>query len=140
MYAAQDTAWETIDQTLVDLAERVGEIDAEIGRWLVVAAKENVHRRLGYASLHEYVERRLGFDRRTARERLRVARALDALPELRSALAKGERSWTAVREITRIATPENELAWIASTERLTVRQIEKMVAGRKAGDDPTAPK
>jgi len=137
MYAAHDTIWQTIDQTLLGLAARAGDLDAEIGRWLVAAAREGVHRYFGFASLAEYVERRLGFDARTTRERLRVARALESLPEVRRSLASGERSWSAVREITRVATPENESAWVAKTERMTVRQIERLVAGRRPGDDPT---
>ncbi len=137
MHAAHDTIWQTIDQTLLGLAARVGDLDAEIGRWLVAAAREGVHCHFGFASLAEYVERRLGFDARSTRERLRVARALESLPEVRRLLASGQRSWSAVREITRVATPENESAWVARTERMTVRQIERLVAGRKPGDDPT---
>ncbi len=137
MHAAHDTIWQTIDQTLLGLAARAGDLDAEIGRWLVAAAEEGVHRHFGFASFAEYVERRLGFDARTTRERLRVARALESLPEVRRSLASGERSWSAVREITRVATPENESAWVAKTERMTVRQIERLVAGRRPGDDPT---
>ncbi len=137
MHAAHDTVWQTIDQTLLGLAARAGDLDAEIGRWLVAAAREGVHRHFGFASLAEYVERRLGFDARTTRERLRVARALESLPEVRRLLASGERSWSAVREITRVATPENESVWAARTERMTVRQIERLVAGRKPGDDPS---
>ncbi len=137
MHAAHDTVWQTIDQALLGLAARAGDLDAEIGRWLVAAAREGVHRHFGFASLAEYVERRLGFDARTTRERLRVARALESLPEVRRLLASGERSWSAVREITRVATPENESVWAARTERMTVRQIERLVAGRKPGDDPS---
>ncbi len=137
MHDAHDTIWQTIDQTLLGLAARAGDLDAEIGRWLVAAAREGVHRYFGFASLAEYVERRLGFDARTTRERLRVARALESLPEVRRSLASGERPWSAVREITRVATPENESAWVARTDRMTVRQIERLVAGRKPGDDPT---
>ncbi len=139
MHAAHDTIWQTIDQTLLGLAARAGDLDAEIGRWLVAAASEGVHRHC-FASFAEYVERRLGFDPRTTRERRRVARALEALPEVRKLLASGERSWSAVSEITRVATPESESAWVARTERMTVRQIERLVAGRKPGDDPTEAK
>ncbi len=137
MHAARDTIWQTIDLTLLGLAARAGDLDAEIGRWLVAASREGVHRHFGFASFAEYVERRLGFDARTTRERLRVARALEELPEVRRLLTSGERSWSAVREITRVATPENESTWVARTERMTVRQIERLVAGRKPGDDPT---
>jgi len=45
--------------------------------------------------------------------------------------------WSAVREIMRVATPETEEAWIEKSERMTVRQLEAMVAGRRPGDLPT---
>ena len=67
MHAAHNTIWQTIDQTLLGLAARAGDLDAEIGRWLVAASREGVHRHFGFASFAEYVERRLGFDARTTR-------------------------------------------------------------------------
>ncbi len=113
-----------------------GALDVEIGRWLLVAQREGVERELGFGSFAEYVERRLGFDARTTYERLRVARALETLPGLAALLRTGERSWSAVRELTRVAKPENEAAWIEASERKTVRQIEAEVSGREPGDNP----
>ena len=75
MHAAHDTIWQTIDQTLLGLAARAGDLDAEFGRWLIAAAREGVHRHFVFASLAAYVERRPGFDTRTTRKRLRDAPA-----------------------------------------------------------------
>lgn len=44
-------------------------------------------RELGYASILEYVERVLGYGPRVAKDRLRVARALETLPALATSLA-----------------------------------------------------
>ena len=49
-----------------------------------------------------------GIDRHTAREKVRVARALPGLPLLSEALAEGELSYSKVRALTRVATAENE--------------------------------
>ena len=49
-----------------------------------------------------------GIDTHTAREKVRVARALTELPLLSEALAKGELGYSKVRALTRIATSENE--------------------------------
>ncbi len=138
MHVAHDSdlAWTTIDEAIVRLAQQKGALDVEIGRCLLVAQRERVERRLGFGSFVEYVERRLGYDARTTHERLRVARALEALPRLAALLRAGARSWSAVRELTRVATPETEEAWVEASDRMTVRQVEAMVAGHAPGARP----
>ncbi len=128
--------WTVIDEAITRLAADKGALDLDIGRWLLVAHREGVERRLGFGSFAEYVERRLGYDARTTFERLRVARALEVLPALAALLRRGQRSWSAVRELTRVATPDTEAAWVEASERMTVRQVEAMVAGRESGDLP----
>jgi hypothetical protein len=54
------------------------------------AHRLRVHESLGFAGFSEYVERHCGCARREARERLRVAKALDELQELSHALQTGE--------------------------------------------------
>jgi len=95
-----------------------------------------VHLHLGYATLAEYVERVLGYDGRMTAERLRVAEALESLPLLSTTLLEGRLSWSAVRELTRVAAPETEEAWLAAAAGRTVRQIEEAVAGHRPGDRP----
>jgi hypothetical protein len=95
-----------------------------------------VHARAGYASLREYAERVIGLNARQSEERLRVGRALADLPLLDAALAAGELPWSAVREITRVATSQNEGAWLAWAASRRVHQIERAVAARKPGDGP----
>src|SRR6188474_2545602 len=78
--------WVQIDSWGKSLRGRQGEMDVEIGDWLLAARDENVHRRIGHASLLEYAERRLGLDGHSIRERLRVAEVLVGLPALRETL------------------------------------------------------
>jgi hypothetical protein len=98
-----------------------------------------VHRRLGFASFGEYVERHFGYNGRLVKEKLRVAFALERLPQTSEALRGGELNWSAVRELTRVATPETECAWLESARGLTVRQVEELVSGRGPGDLPSDP-
>jgi hypothetical protein len=114
-------------------------LDAEEAGWLVEAVRVRVHERLGCGSVLEYLERVLGYGPRLAKERLRVAEALSQLPALRTCLANGELAWSAVRELSRVATPLTEAEWIAAARRKTVRQIEEMVSGRRSGDRPDDP-
>lgn len=56
--------------------------DSRTARRPLVAYRERAHERLGFGSYVEYVERLLGYGPRTALDRLRVAEALERLPEL----------------------------------------------------------
>jgi hypothetical protein len=132
--------WAAIDAALVRLGRSKAEHDYEEGRWLLAARRGAVHTRLGFATLAEYIERRLGYDGRTTAERLRVASLLADLPLLAEALRTGRLSWTAIRELVRVAVLETEGEWMRSAENKSVREIERMVAGLRPGDSPGTPK
>ena len=132
-------AWRAADGALRRLARRRAALDVEEAAALVRARALAVHQHLGLATFAEYVERVLGHAPHTARERLRVADALAALPATRAAMADGRVGWSAVRELTRVATAATEDAWLAATDGLTVREIEDRVRGRRPGDGPEDP-
>ena len=131
--------WRQLDRQLRGVARRRAALDAEEARWLVLAQQVELHRRFGYASLHEYLERTLGYGPRAARERLRVASALQVLPRTAAALARGEQSYSAVRELTRVVREDTERVWLDAAAGKTVHEIETLVAGRKPGDLPGDP-
>jgi hypothetical protein len=87
-------------------------------------------------TLYEYMERVLGYGPHAARERMRVARALVTLPETSTALARGALTFSAVRELTRVATLETETAWLAAADGLVANQIERLVSEHRPGDRP----
>ena len=62
----------------------------------------------GFLSCAHWLSWRTGIDMGAAREKVRVAKALDALPRLSGAMQRGEISYAKVRALTRVATPENE--------------------------------
>ena len=125
-----------IHRRLGHLARRRAALDLEIGRALVIAKRLEVHRRFGAASFEEYVHGLFGFDAHTVAERLRVAERLEDLPVTREALATGALSFSAVRELTRIAVPQTERAWVKAASGRTIREIEEDVAGARPGDQP----
>ena len=71
--------WREIDRALRRLASRRSGLDAEEARWLRAAEAHQIWRPLGMVSALDYLERALGHAPHTARERLRVARALGEL-------------------------------------------------------------
>jgi hypothetical protein len=129
--------WCRVHERIVGLAAERAAHERELCRWLRAAERLGVHARTGYGSMHEYGERVLGLRGRQVEERLRVARALAELPALDEALASGTLCWSAVRELTRVATPETERAWLGWAKGRRSRQIEQAVAARRQGDRPS---
>jgi hypothetical protein len=129
--------WVLAHEALSKLRLKRAALDAEEGALLLRAFRAATHVYFGYASFGEYIERLFGLRRRTTEEKLRVAEALEELPELAQALRSGQLNWSAVRELSRVAAPETEREWIAMARRGTVREVERMVSGRARGDRPS---
>jgi hypothetical protein len=132
--------WRAAHEELSKLAKCRAKLDWDEGRSLLAALRSGAHLHLGFGSFGEYVERLIGYDRRSTLERLRVAEALEDLPELGEALRKGHVSWSVARELMRVATPPTEHAWLEVAQGRTVRQIEELVAGHRPGDGPYDPR
>jgi hypothetical protein len=130
--------WVRAHEALSRLAKQRALADAEEGRWLLAALRSSAHVHLGFGAFGEYVERMFGYGRRCIQEKLRVAEALEGLPAIVSALEGAALSWSAVREITRVAVPETEAAWLEIARGKTIRQLEDLVAGKHPGDTPTS--
>ncbi|HEY7039864.1 MAG TPA: DUF222 domain-containing protein [Methylomirabilota bacterium] len=81
----------------------------------------------GFRSCAEWLSWRTGLDVGAARERVRVARALESLPRLGQALAQGELSYAKVRALTRVATPQIEERLLRVGRAGTAQHIERIV-------------
>src|SRR5947199_1894142 len=88
----------------------------------------------GFRSCAHWLNWRVGLDLGAARERVRVARALETLPLLAHALARGELSYAKVRELTRVATPETEERLLAAGRAGTAEHVERIVRGWRRVD------
>jgi len=79
-----------------------------------------------------------------AREKVRVAQCLETLPLIDAAFAAGEISYSKVRAMTRVATPENEDFLLRIAQHGTASHVEKVVGKYKnvqaATDDTANPK
>jgi hypothetical protein len=129
--------WKDVHESLVKLAVERGALDYEEACLLAAARRLAVHVFFGYGSLLEYVMRTLGLGSKVARERLRVAEALEDLPTMTAALRDGTASWSTVRELTRVAVRDTEAEWLAAVKDRTVRQVENMISGFLPGDRPS---
>jgi hypothetical protein len=138
---SRNEPWIDLDRQLRSIARRRAALDHEELTLIREAIRVQLWRPLGMTSMREYMEIVLGYSPHVASERLRVAEALDALPAMDEALSSGELSYSALRELTRIATRKTEHAWLDAARGKNLRQIEELVAEREPGDAPSdAPK
>jgi hypothetical protein len=92
----------------------------------------------GCVSMQHWLSWKCGLGTVAASERLRVARALQHLPAVRQAFHDGFLSYSKVREITRVATPDSDATWAEITRYMTAGQVAKLArAARRVtrGDD-----
>jgi hypothetical protein len=130
---------ERVHRTLKRVAKARAVLDAQEATALREAQRIRLWERFGYTSLVDYMERELGYTARSAIDRLRVANAIEEVPELGSALEQGELSLCGARTLAPVLTPKTQEAWLARSKGKTVREIEELVAGHKPGDLPSDP-
>jgi len=82
----------------------------------------------GCSTLAHYLELVCGITRIAARERIRVAFALEELPAIARAFEAGELSYSKVRAVARVATAESDAEWLAAARTHTAEELETMAA------------
>lgn len=93
----------------------LAEFDAREG-WAAVGVRSAAH----------WLSWRCGLTLGSARERVRVARALTLLPRVRDSLRVGELSYCKVRALTRVATPPTEQELLDIARGATGAQLERV--------------
>ncbi|MGH8167420.1 MAG: DUF222 domain-containing protein, partial [Woeseiaceae bacterium] len=82
----------------------------------------------GIHSCAHWLNWKCGIGMNAAREKVRVANALAALPKISEAFSKGKVSYSKVRAMTRIAAPKNEDYLLMIATHGTAYHIESLVA------------
>ncbi len=93
----------------------------------------------GARSCAHWLSWRLGICLGTAREQVRVARALAALPAIDAAFGKGKLSFSQVRALTRVANAENGAKLLEIARHSTAAQLERLCRTLGNVVDPAAP-
>ena len=81
----------------------------------------------GFASCAAWLSWRISLAPGAAREHVRVARALAELPKLSDAMRRGAVSYSKLRAVTRVATPETEQALLDVALAGTAAHVEQVV-------------
>jgi Domain of unknown function (DUF222) len=119
-----------LERLEAEITTLAGHLAAAECRWLLMVAEFD--RRKGYEqwgcpSTSQWLGWKCGLALRAAKEKVRVARALDDLPAITDAFAKGMLTYSQVRALTRVAVPATE------ADLLMNRQACHRRAARAAG-------
>jgi hypothetical protein len=127
----RDVPLELIEREIESLAAQV---NASHARWLELVREFD--RREGWAntgcrSTSEWVSWRCALNPRSAREHVRVAKALGDLPAIDAEFAAGRLSYSKVRALTRIADERSEAELLELARHATAAQLERIVRAAK---------
>jgi hypothetical protein len=112
-----------------EIATLAAHIYAGTCRWLELIAELDRRGDWGGTwTTAEWLAWRCALGPRAAREHVRVARALDDLPEIREAFSRGRLSYAKVRALTRVANTENEKELLLLAFSLTASELDRAVA------------
>jgi hypothetical protein len=112
-----------------EITHFAGQIHAATCRWLLLVGEFD--RREGWRSWEcrstaSWLSWQCGIDPITAREQVRVGRALASLPKIRRAFGSGELSYSKIRALIRVATPETEETLLQVARHTTAAQLERL--------------
>src|SRR5690242_977806 len=128
--ANKDVAMRSINDLASEICTLAGHINAANHRMLALIAEFD--KRNGWSdgatqSCAHWLNWKCGIALGAAREKVRVARALENLPKISAAMASGGLSYSKVREITRVAVPETEDYLLMIAEYGTASHVERLV-------------
>ena len=110
-----------------DIAELSARIQAATYELLVLIRRFDAREGwAGFTSCAHWLNWRTGLALGAAREKVRVARALGDLPRLSEAMQHGRVSYSKLRAITRVATPDNERRLLDFALSGTAAHVERL--------------
>ncbi|WP_024795553.1 HNH endonuclease signature motif containing protein [Tomitella biformata] len=122
-----------------ELCSLAGHIAAATAKFLALLAEFDAKAGwagAGIVSCAHWLSWKCGLDLRTAREHVRVAKALTTLPKTEAKFAGGRLSYSKVRAITRVAKPETEGDLVEIALEAPASQVDKLIQGLLASPDP----
>jgi hypothetical protein len=118
------------EQLEAKITELWGHLNAATYRFLTLVAefdRNECYERHGLVNTAQWLNWQCGIGTVAAREKVRVARALEQLPAISASFARGELSYSKVRAMTRVATPANESVLVTVALHGTAAHVEKLV-------------
>jgi hypothetical protein len=130
--AAKQPAELETEHLEAELCTLSSHLAAGMARWIALVdeydRREGWGRWRGVLSTAHWISWQCACSVRTARDHVRVARALRDLPSTREAFARGSLSYAKVRALTRVATPASEEFLLHQATYATASQLDRMLS------------
>ena len=130
---AQQAEIEQLGDAIAELSSRIQAATYEL-LVLIREFDEGAGWNYGFLSCAHWLNWRTGLALGAAREKVRVARTLGDLPLLSAAMQRGQLSYSKVRALTRVASPENERRLLDFARCGTAAHVERLVRGWRRVD------
>ncbi|MDH3713615.1 MAG: HNH endonuclease [Gammaproteobacteria bacterium] len=121
------TRAEQLEEEIVELCAHLNAATYRLLQLIVELDDEEPWGAWGLRSCAHWLNWRCGIGLNAAREKVRVAHALQALPQISEGFKTGELSFSKVRAMTRVATVDNEEYLLMIARYGTAAQVEKLV-------------
>jgi hypothetical protein len=128
--AHKEVSMRSIHSLADELRTLAGRINAANHRFLTLIAefdRRNGWSAEGAQSCAHWLNWQCGVALGAAREKVRVARALESLPKVAAAMSSGQLSYSKAREITRVGHEHNEDFLLSIAEHGTAAHVERLV-------------
>src|ERR1700761_4439169 len=132
--SAAEPARVPLERVEAQICELAGHLAAATCRFLVLLADFDARR--GWASWEmgscaQWLSWKCQMSSGTAREHVRVARAMRKLPVIRGEFSAGRLSYAKTRALTRIATEETETDLVELATPMTANQLERFARAHR---------
>jgi hypothetical protein len=132
-------------EPLAELGDRICagavRLAAATAAWLLLVAEFDEREGwagVGITSCAHWLAWKCALTPGTARQHVRVARAMRRLPAITAAFTAGELSYSKVRALTRVAEPGTEAELVDFARHATASQVERTVRAWRRSDDVDA--
>src|SRR5690625_310368 len=125
---------EGLEDEISSLASRIAQHTCRFLELLAAFDEAGGWHDRGFVSASQWLSWRCGMTETTAREHMRVARALPHLPLITAEFRTGRLSYSKVRALTRVATADTEPELVDVARGASAGQLERFISGlRSAG-------
>ncbi len=130
-----DIPLERVEAEILTLSGQLAAGQASLLVWLGAYDRREGWASWGCKSCAHWLSWKCGDGLHAAREKVRVARALEELPQTTAAFGRGELSYSKVRAISRVATAETEEDLLVMAAHETGAGVDRIVAGVRSALD-----
>ncbi len=126
-HALQIDPNESLPQDIINLYASINEATYRLLKLIAEFDEAGLGFKLGFLTTAHWLSYTLGLGGNAAREKVRVAKALNELPLIDAAFSVGKLSYSKVRALTRIADADNEATLVNMARNASAQQLEHIV-------------